>query len=77
MFDRDHNGKISKEEIEMVIKGKSDESIEEEIDELIGEIDKNGDQEIDVNEFMKCVSEYHEVKGKKKGRGRKERSGKK
>ena len=45
MFDRDHNGKISKEEIQAVLnKGMPDEEMEQEINELIAEIDKNGDQ---------------------------------
>lgn len=43
MFDRDGNGTISKEEIELILKGKSSVEMQEDIKEVIDEIDKNGD----------------------------------
>lgn len=39
LFDRDKNGKISLEEIHMVLKGKIDGAMEEEIKDIIKEID--------------------------------------
>lgn len=55
LFDRDRNGKISKEEISLVLKGKIDASLESEISEIIKDIDENGDEEIDVEEFIKSI----------------------
>lgn len=52
LFDRDKNGKISKEEISLVLRGRVDPALEPEIVQIIADIDKNGDQEIDVDEFI-------------------------
>jgi len=35
LFDRDGNGKISKDEIKVILRGKADEDIEEDIEELM------------------------------------------
>jgi len=53
IFDRNGDGKISKEEIKMVLN--SDEvkdAAGKELAEIMDEIDKNGDGNIDFNEFM-------------------------
>ena len=47
-LDKDHSGTISKNEIKYVLNSENDEKI----DELIKKIDKNGDGEIDYNEFL-------------------------
>lgn len=35
MFDRDHNGKISKEEIQIILRGKMDAQLEKELKEIM------------------------------------------
>lgn len=59
LFDRDKNGKISLNEIHVILRGKIDETMEEEIKEIIKEIDENGDNEIDFQEFLKCIQTIH------------------
>lgn len=56
IFDRDGNGKISRKELNMVL---SDDGVKEMADmaELLKTLDKNGDGEIDFQEFMVMMRE--------------------
>ena len=49
MLDRNHSGKIEKEEIKGILKLQSNDEI---ITELIEKVDANKDGEIDYNEFL-------------------------
>ena len=51
IFDKDGNGSISKEEIKSLLCTRSDDK--KIIDEIIKEVDSNGDGEISLNEFKK------------------------
>lgn len=51
VFDRDGDGKISKQELYLVMKALGENLTEEEIEEMIREADINGDGEIDFYEF--------------------------
>ena len=57
-LDKDGSGKIGKDEIKHILNSENDEKI----DELIKKIDKNGDGEIDYNEFLDMMgyNEYME-----------------
>ena len=50
-FDKDNSGKISKKEIMKILKIEDDL----EINEIFNDIDKNGDGEIDYNEFLNMM----------------------
>ncbi|CAE8702124.1 unnamed protein product, partial [Polarella glacialis] len=53
VFDRDGNGKISKQELEQVLNdGEVAALAVRDIAELLQEVDKNGDGEIDFDEFF-------------------------
>jgi calcium-dependent protein kinase len=53
IFDRNGDGKISKEEIKMVLNSDDvKDAAGKELGEIMKEIDKNGDGNIDFNEFM-------------------------
>lgn len=43
-----------------------DAELEKEIKSIIDEIDKNGDQEIDLEQFIKCVNGLNQDKTKEK-----------
>ena len=51
MFDKDNSGKIEPDEIKKVIKKFDPAITDKEIDELIIDLDKNNDGQIDFNEF--------------------------
>merc|ERR1719453_2550854 len=53
IFDRDGNGRISKDEISLVLNdGGVQSAAAKDMAEIMKEIDKNGDGEIDFQEFM-------------------------
>ena len=52
-LDKDHSGKLSVDEIK---KAFGDEASSEKINSLIKKIDKNGDGEIDYNEFLDLMN---------------------
>ncbi len=70
MFDRNKDGHISVKEIKEILVGKFEGTglTEEDIKEVIEQVDVNGDQEIDFDEFVKCVNEIHVTVSKKNGR---------
>jgi len=53
-LDKDHSGKLSVNEIKSAF---GDESSSEKINELLKKVDKNGDGEIDYNEFLDLMNE--------------------
>ncbi|XP_064622600.1 EF-hand calcium-binding domain-containing protein 7-like [Lineus longissimus] len=55
VFDRDRDGHISSEELRTVMRKMGDVMTEEEIEDMITEIDVNGDGEIDYNEFLEMM----------------------
>lgn len=56
VFDRNGDGKISKDEIHCVLNDDSvKESSAKDIAEIMKDIDDNGDGEIDFNEFMNMM----------------------
>jgi len=55
-FDKDGNGKISKEEIEQVLKDRDVQGIASaDIAQIMATVDTNGDGEVDFEEFMKMM----------------------
>lgn len=50
----------------MILRGKMDPDLEKEIEDIIHEIDNNGDEEIDLDEFVKCVNGANQIKMKNK-----------
>ena len=55
MFDKDGNGKISKEELKSVMKNLGENLTDDEISEMIREADDNDDGEVDYEEFVKMM----------------------
>ena len=55
MFDKDGNGKISQQELKLVMKNLGENLTDEEINEMIREADDNGDGEVDYEEFVKMM----------------------
>ena len=57
MFDTDGSGKISGDEINKLLSGEEFKDIytPEQLAEAIAEVDKNGDGEIDFEEFMEMM----------------------
>ena len=55
MFDKDGNGKISKEELKLVMKNLGENLTDDEISEMILEADDNGDGAVDYEEFVKMM----------------------
>ena len=55
MFDKDGNGKISKEELKLVMKNLGENLTDEEINEMIREADDDGDGHVDFDEFVKMM----------------------
>ena len=56
MFDKDGNGKISSEELKIVMQNLGERLTDEEINEMIREADNDGDGEGDYEEFVKMMS---------------------
>ena len=56
MFDEDGNGKISSDELKSVLGGHHTKHGEKFWQEMIAEVDENGDGEIDFEEFKKMMS---------------------
>jgi len=54
LFDQDNSGKIDRDEICKLLSGEEFQGVytKEQLDKAIGEVDENGDGEIDFNEFM-------------------------
>lgn len=52
LFDRNGDGKISKDELKYVLNDDGVQEAAKDMAELMKEIDQNGDGEIDFNEFM-------------------------
>ena len=64
-FDKDGNGYIDKDDLKQLLEENEDVSIDEAvIDEVVDEIDGDGDGRINVGEFYKCMS-FRERGGKK------------
>jgi len=55
VFDKDGNGKISKEELKLVMKNLGENLTDDEISEMILEADDNGDGAVDYEEFVKMM----------------------
>lgn len=55
VFDRDGDGKISKQELYLVMKALGENLTEDEVEEMIKEADINGDGEIDFFEFKQMM----------------------
>eukprot|EP00300_Choanocystis_sp_HF-7_P004893 c13766_g1_i1.p1 GENE.c13766_g1_i1~~c13766_g1_i1.p1 ORF type:complete len:160 (+),score=49.79 c13766_g1_i1:71-481(+) len=55
-FDQDGDGKISTAELQKVMNSLSANPTQEEIDDLIHEIDADGDGEIDFSEFLNMMA---------------------
>jgi len=55
VFDKDGNGKISKEELKLVMKNLGENLTDEEINEMIREADDDGDGHVDFDEFVKMM----------------------
>lgn len=58
MFDKDKSGKIDKNEIISLLKGEGMQNLipSDEILQYINEVDKNGDGEIDFEEFQAMMA---------------------
>jgi len=66
VFDVDGNGKITKDELAQILSGGQCKQIQEafdvdraEIDNVVAEVDKDGDEKIDFEEFL-CMMKQHE-----------------
>jgi len=55
VFDKDDNGSISAKELRHVMTNLGEKLSDEEIDEMIREVDINGDGHIDYDEFVKMM----------------------
>ncbi|KAF8652894.1 hypothetical protein AX16_004082 [Volvariella volvacea WC 439] len=56
VFDKDGNGKISRQELKEVMLSLGEKLTEEEINEMIREADDDGNGEIEYNEFVKIMT---------------------
>ena len=56
MFDSDGSGKISQEELKLVMQNLGEKLTDEEITEMIREADEDGDGEVDFDEFVKMMT---------------------
>jgi calmodulin len=55
VFDKDGNGFISASELRQVMAGLGKKLTDEEVDDIIREVDINGDGQIDYSEFVKMM----------------------
>lgn len=56
VFDKDGSGKISGDELRSIMKSLGEDLTEEEIQQMMREADKNGDGEIDYEEFVQLLT---------------------
>ena len=62
-FDKDGSGTISKEELKQCL-ASSDFTLSEDIlTKLLGEVDQDGDGQIDYNEFISMMKDNNEYSG--------------
>ncbi|KAJ8321854.1 hypothetical protein KUTeg_000325, partial [Tegillarca granosa] len=61
-FDKDENGKISATEIGIVMKSLGQNPSEKELNDIVREVDKNGDGEIDFDEFFNMMLRKYQQK---------------
>ena len=57
MFDRDNSGKIDASEVRQLLGGEEfkDQITMDQVDNMINEVDVNGDGEIDFEEFLQMM----------------------
>ena len=55
MFDKDHNGLITKEELKQGLKQLGEQMTEKDIDQLLEEADLDGDGNISYDEFVELM----------------------
>lgn len=55
-FDKDGNGKITKQELTYILQGDNDLVNEEAIEKLVEECDVDNDGEIDIHEFKRSIT---------------------
>ena len=55
MFDKNGDGKISKEELKVVMTNLGEKLTDAEIEEMIHEADDDGDGSVDYEEFVKMM----------------------
>jgi len=55
VFDKDGNGRISQQELKLVMKNLGENLTDEEINEMIREADDDGDGHVDFDEFVKMM----------------------
>ncbi|XP_031100602.1 calmodulin-3-like [Ipomoea triloba] len=83
IFDKDHNGLISPDELRQVMKNLGQRLTDKEVEEMIKEADVDNDGQIDYHEFVKVMmskrrlggveSKDHSHKGNGNGNGKKTR----
>jgi len=61
LFDKNGDGSISRDELKVVLDALGTNTTEENLDRLILEVDKDGNGEIDIEEFMLMM--YRQVQG--------------
>ena len=63
MFDKDHSGSISVDEISKIMKNFGNPMSKDEIREMIKDIDTSGDGELDFDEFVTLMQKQETVIG--------------
>ncbi len=56
VFDKDGNGYITAQEFKHFMTTMGEKFSEEEVDEIIKEVDKDGDEQIDYEEFVQMIA---------------------
>ncbi|EYC36606.1 hypothetical protein Y032_0876g2815, partial [Ancylostoma ceylanicum] len=56
VFDKDGNGYITAQEFKHFMTTMGERFTEEEVDEIIKEVDKDGDEQIDYEEFVQMIA---------------------
>ncbi len=56
LFDNDDSGKIDKNELRLVIQKLGLNPTQDELTEIVNDIDKDGDGDIDFSEFLRLMS---------------------